>query len=146
MLFKSQMLFRWWPKPKWIKHIAAQVGSEHPSSWNVTLYLQFKSSFSFFFSPQSATFPIKVFWNQFDPNATIKWSTKVQKSVSSKALREEHQLWRLQHSISHKLIWNFLLWPFDGSHMTRESPPHLYSTFSTPMFLLPYQHKLWFIT
>ena len=59
------MLSRWWPKPKWIKHF--QVGSTHPSGWNVTLYLQFKRSFFFF--TQSASFPSWVFCSWFDPNA-----------------------------------------------------------------------------
>ena len=35
---------------------------------------------------------------------------------------------------------------FDASRMTRESPPHHHSTFSTLMFLLPCQHKLWLTT
>ena len=81
---KKWMLSRWWSKPKWIKHIAAQVGSAHPSGWNVTLNLQLKRSFFF---NQSGTFPSKVFWNRLDPNVTIKRSTKVQKSQSTPRLR-----------------------------------------------------------
>ena len=49
------MLSRRWPRPKWIKHVAAQVGSAHPSG--VTLNLQLKRSFPF---NQSGTFSFKV--------------------------------------------------------------------------------------
>ena len=38
---------------------------------------------------------------------------------------------------------NLLTVIFDGSRMTWESPPHLHSTFSKLMFLLPYWDKLW---
>ena len=57
------MLSRREPKPKWIKHVPTRIGSAHPSGWNVTLYLQFKRSFSFFtfFFIQSAIFPSKIF-------------------------------------------------------------------------------------
>ena len=68
--FQKPMMSRRWSRPKWIKHVTAQVGSPHSSGWNVTLYLQLKR-FSFF--NQSVTFPSKVFWCRFDPNATIKW-------------------------------------------------------------------------
>ena len=129
------MLSRRWPKPKGIKHVTAQVGSVYPSSWNVTLYLQFKRPFSFF--TQSATFPIKVFWSRFNPNTTIKWSMKVQKSVGSKISKEEHGPWHLQHTTSHKLIWNFLLRPFDGNHLTWESPPHYIPSFQRRCFSFP---------
>ena len=48
---------------KWIKHITVQEGYAHASGWNVTSYLQFKTSF---FSPtQSETFPLKVFQLNF---------------------------------------------------------------------------------
>ena len=71
------MLSWWWPKPKLIKHVAAHVGSAHQSGWNVTLYLLFKRYFSFFYS--ISKFPHQSFCSPFDPNAIIKWSTKVQK-------------------------------------------------------------------
>ena len=83
------MLSRRWPKPKWIKYVTVQVGSVHPSGWNVTLYLQFKRSFSFF-SPNQQPSPSKLFGANSTQNVTIKWSTKVQKSVGSETSQEKH--------------------------------------------------------
>ena len=43
-----------------------------------------------FFFNQSGTFPSKVFWSRFDPNATIKRSHKVKrKAVGSETSREK---------------------------------------------------------
>ena len=67
------MLSWWWLKPKWIKHVAEQVGFRFPSSWNVTLYLQFKRSFSFFFYPIS-NLPHQSFLEPIQPKMTMKWS------------------------------------------------------------------------
>ena len=58
------------PRPKWIKHVAAQVVSAHPSGWNVTLYLQLKRSF-FFFRPIS-NFPLQCFLELIRPKRDYK--------------------------------------------------------------------------
>ena len=74
------MLSGRWPKPKWIKHNAVQVGSVHPSGRNVKINLQLKSSLFF---NQSWTFSSKDFGNDSIPRVAIKRSTKVQKSHST---------------------------------------------------------------
>ena len=41
----NRMLSERWLWPKWIKHVAARVGSVHLSGWNVKINLQLKGSF-----------------------------------------------------------------------------------------------------
>ena len=48
----------------------------------------------FFFFNQSGTFPFRIFGSWFDPNATIKWLTKVQKRQSTLRLREREMVTR----------------------------------------------------
>ena len=75
--------------PKWIKQVTAQVGSAHPSGWNVTLYLQFKRSFSFFFLfTQSAKFPSKVFWELIRLKRVNKMVNESSKRQSALTPRE----------------------------------------------------------
>ena len=74
------MLSAWWLRPKWIKHDVVQVGSVHPSGWNVKLNLQLKRSF---FSTSHELSPPKFFRADSIPNVAIKHSTKVQKSKST---------------------------------------------------------------
>ena len=134
---------RWWLKPKWIKHVTAQVDSAYLSGWNVTLYLQFKR---FFFSPNQQPSPSKLFWSRIDPNATIKWSMKVQKvnwlwDVERRTLTVTPAAFnitqtRLKLLTTAALLMTEAAWP--ETHYS-----HLLSTFSMPMFLLPYRHKLW---
>ena len=71
------MLSRRWPKSKWIKHVAAQVGPAHPSSWNVTLYLQSKRTFFF---TQSATFSFKNILEPIRPKHDYKMVNESSKS------------------------------------------------------------------
>ena len=60
---------------KSIKHITVQEGYAHASGWNVTSYLQFKTSF---FSPtQSETFPLKSFSIEFQKFLLVKESSNV---------------------------------------------------------------------
>ena len=85
------MLSRRWLKPKWIKHVIAQVGSAHPSHWNVTLYLQFKRSFfSFSFYPFSK-FLLQSFWELIQHKHNYKIVNE-----SSKGSR----LWELERRTS----------------------------------------------
>ena len=132
-----------------------QVGSTYPSGWNVTLYLQFKSSFFF---TQSATFPSKSFWNRFNLNATIKWSMKVQKVCQLQDLEREHWPWHLQHSTSQKIVLTFLVRPlmepsWPENHYPTYIPLFQHQCFSFPLNINfgwlcksvthHYQHKYW---
>ena len=72
------MLSRRWPRPKWIKYVAVQGGSAHPSGWNLTLYLQLKRSFIF---TQSITFSTKSLLGPIQSKHDYK-ITKVQKKGS----------------------------------------------------------------
>ena len=106
------MLSGQWPKPKWIKNVAAQVGSTHPSSWKVTLYLQFKRSFSFF--TQSATFPSKVFWTRFN-RKRVGFETSREKIITRRIrTRTKNQTHYYSNSHPNTIT--------DGSELT-DTPP-----------------------
>ena len=140
------MLSRCWLEIKWIKHVAAQVGSSHPSDWNVTLYLQFKSSF---FHPIN-NLPLQSFWVPIRP--------KVQKSSRLLDLERESRPRRLQHSTSHKFILTFLLQPLMEAAWSRITIPPTFVFFSADVspslskkknwltrksVTHPYQYKYW---
>ena len=149
------MLSRRWPKPKWIKHVAAQVGSAHLFLWNIDLYLQIKRSFSFFFHPISDILQ-RFFFSWFDPNVTIRWSTKIQKVNWFRYFEKNHRSQSLQHSTSRKFVLTFLLRPlmeaaWPENHHLIYIPPFQRWRFSFPIDINfgwprksvthPYQHK-----
>ena len=58
------------------------AGRLHASFWLKCNLIFTIKNIPFFFN-QSGTFPSKAFWSRFDPNATIKQTTKVFKSQSA---------------------------------------------------------------
>ena len=84
------MLSEQWLIIKWIKHVAAQVGSGHPFSWNVEINSQWKKSF---FQPIMID-PPKGFQSRFDPRHGYKTVNKrsQRQSTLGTAIREKRHL------------------------------------------------------
>ena len=78
---------------KWIKHVAAKVGSAYPSGWNLTLYSRLKRSF--FSTNQEFSSP--KFLESIRPKRdykTVNESSK--KSVGSETSRENLVMRRIR--------------------------------------------------
>ena len=84
----------------------------------------------FFFSPNQQPSSPKFFWGRFDSNATIKWSTKIQKVSRLRVLEREHRPRRLQTFNITQIHLNLLTVAFDESHMTRDSAPTAFHLFN----------------
>ena len=152
------MLSRWWPRPKWIKHVAAQVGSAHPSSWNVTLYLKFKRSFSFLFHPFS-NFPLQSFLESIRPkhdSIMINESSKSQSTPRPREKNIDRDACSIQHHTNSSEISYYgplmeAAWP--ENHHPIYIPLFQRRRFSFPIDINfgwprksvthPYQHKYW---
>ena len=64
------------------------AGRLRSSIWLKCNFIFTIKKFLFFFT-QSATYPSKVLGRRFDPNTTMKWSTKVQKSTRLRDFERE---------------------------------------------------------
>ena len=109
------MLSKQWPWPKWIKYIAVQGGSAHPSGWNIKLILQLKMSF---FSTGHQLSPLKFFRSRFNPKRG--YETNVQKKSVENADFEREERWRptkLSPAFQHQATTSYSL----ATHVTHRT-------------------------
>ena len=135
--FKSRMLSGRWSKPNWLKHVAAQVGYAHLSGLNVTLYSQFKRSFSFSYFHPISNFPLQSFFEPIRPKRDYKIVYESSKGSRLRDLEREHRPRQLQHSTSHKFVLTFLLRPLMEPAWPENHHPIYHSLFQRRRFSFP---------